>query len=70
MTLFDLLVQVAIVTFVVGWLIVIADAISGFRLIEKLPSRVTEAFSVLHNAAWGGILLVGLAAYVLWIADH
>lgn len=64
-SIFDILVIIAGTTFVLGWLLVIADAIGGFRLIENLPTRIVDTFGSIHDAAWVSIGLVLLALAVV-----
>lgn len=63
--LLDILIYVAATTFVVGWLVVILDAITGFRLIERIPTRMGEAFGAIHNGAFIAIAVI-LAAGLIW----
>jgi len=65
MSLLDILVHVATATFVVGWVIVIVDAVAGFRLIERLPSLMVKAFGAIHNVAFIGIAVI-LTAGLIW----
>lgn len=65
MSLLDILIYVAATTFVVGWLMVILDAVTGFRLIERIPSPIGDAFGAIHNGAFTAIAVV-LAAGLIW----
>lgn len=63
MSLLVMLARVAAITFVVGWAVVILDAMVGFKLIERIPARISGAFGAIHNGAFiaiGVILLAGL----------
>jgi hypothetical protein len=65
MSIFDIIVRIAVATFVIGWAMVILDAFSGFRLIEKIPSAISEAFGMIHNAAWVAVGVILLALFVV-----
>ncbi|MEO7690903.1 MAG: hypothetical protein ABIS51_16600 [Sphingomonas sp.] len=64
-SIFDILVRIAVATFVIGWAVVILDAISGFRLIEKVPSVISDAFGMIHNAAWVAVGVILLALFIV-----
>lgn len=61
----DFLIAVAATTFVVGWLVLILDAVAGFKLIERLPSRIVDAFGSIHNGAFIAIAAI-LSAGLIW----
>lgn len=65
MSLLDILIYVAATTFVVGWLVVILDAVTGFRLIGRIPSRIGDAFGAIHNGAFIAIAVI-LSAGLIW----
>lgn len=65
MTLLDVLIYVAATSFVIGWLVVILDALTGFRLIERIPTRISGAFGVIHNGAFIALAVI-LSAGLIW----
>jgi hypothetical protein len=65
MSLLDVLIYVAATTFVVGWLVVIFDAVIGFTLIERIPSRISDAFGAVHNGAFIAVAIV-LSTGLIW----
>ncbi|WP_166041617.1 hypothetical protein [Sphingosinicella sp. YJ22] len=65
MSLLDILIYVAAFTFVVGWLVVIVDAVSGFRVIERIPAAITGGFGAIHNGAFIAIAVI-LSAGLIW----
>jgi len=60
--IFDYLFWTAGGIFVFGWILVIVDAISGFRIIEKLP-RVGEILGVAQTGVWA--VIATFAVYAL-----
>lgn len=65
MPLLDILIYVAATTFVVGWLVVILDAVTGFRLIDRIPSSISDTFRWIHNGAFIAIAVI-LSAGLIW----
>ena len=64
MSLLDILIYVAAIAFVGGWLIVILDAITGFRLIERIPAQIVTTFGAIHKWAFIAIAVILLAGLV------
>ena len=69
MTVFDILLYVVGGLFLLGWSIIILDAISGFRLIEKFPKSVMSAFYKAHNWAWFAVGIVLLAMVIVKVSE-
>jgi cellobiose-specific phosphotransferase system component IIC len=65
MSLLEVLIDVAATTFVVGWLVVILDAVTGFKLIERIPSRIVDGFGAIHNGVFVVIAVI-LSASLIW----
>lgn len=65
MNLLDILIYLAATSFIVGWLIVILDALTGFKLIECIPSKIKDAFGLIHNGAFIAVAII-LSAGLIW----
>lgn len=65
MSLLDILIYVAAAAFVVGWIVVVLDAVTGFRLIGRIPSPMTRGFGAIHNGVFIVIVVI-LSAGLLW----
>lgn len=61
---------IAVSTFVLGWLVIIADFVSGGRLIDRIPKRVGDAFGAAHNWAWIGLMIVGASGLIWQVATQ
>ncbi len=63
LSIFRILVLTAATLFVLGWAVVLLDAFTGFRLIEKIPKRWTGGFSKAFNWSFAsvGVCLLALA---------
>lgn len=65
MSLLDVLIYLASAMFMFGWVVVILDAISGFKLIERIPRNVTDVFGAIHNGTFVAIAAI-LTAGLIW----
>ena len=69
LTIFGLIALIAGGLWVLGWVFVIADAITGSRLRKKVPARVVDTYDVIHKAAWASLGIIVLAFFIVRVAE-
>lgn len=70
MSLFDALICVAMATFVIGWLVIILDAATGFGLIERIPQGISNTFGAIHRGAFIAIFVILSAGFIWHLATR